>query len=62
MGSGRLFQTNHIGSRIWQGLEAGESIQALVSELSSEFQIPYEDVMQDSVRFIESLTRENFVT
>jgi len=51
----KVFVTNETGARIVAGIEAGLSPEALVAQLSAEYDQPAEVIEGEVRRFIESL-------
>jgi hypothetical protein len=51
----KVFVTNETGARIVEGIEAGLSPEALVAQLSAEYDQPAEVIEAEVRQFIESL-------
>ena len=58
---GRLFASNHIGARIWQGLEQRLPVQTIAAEISREYRIPRETALDHIVRFLAELEGQRLV-
>jgi coenzyme PQQ synthesis protein D (PqqD) len=54
--SGKIFQSNPIGSRIWIKLQGGTPVARIVDEISAEFRVPREQVEAEVQEYIQSLT------
>jgi hypothetical protein len=53
--SGKIFQSNPVGSRIWIKLQQGSSLSKIVDEISAEFNAPREQVEADVLEYVQSL-------
>lgn len=62
LGSGRIHHTNLTGSRIWELLEAGKSLDETLETLSAEFDAPHEQIRQEVTEFVELLEKEKMIT
>lgn len=60
--TGRVFVCNRIGSRIWQGLVRGLSIDAISEEISRECGVTRELVERHTSSFLTELEHRGLVT
>jgi hypothetical protein len=62
LGTNHVMELNPSGARIWQLIEAGESLGRIAHTLSEEFSIASELSMEEQViEFVKRLQRENLV-
>lgn len=59
--SGRVFLSNQTGLRIWQGVVAGLTADAISEEISRDWGIGWEVVRRDTSSFIFELERRGLV-
>jgi hypothetical protein len=59
--SGVLFTSNLIGSRIWQHLEEGESVESIAARLVHENGAPADRALKDALEFIGELEARGFL-
>lgn len=59
--SGRIFQSNRTGARIWSALSDGLDLDAISQRLSRDFNVPAEMVRRDATKFLEQLEQLGFV-
>lgn len=50
-----LFTLNEIGKAIWDRLDGQKTLEALVAELSAEFEGPVEEIQRDVTGFVDEL-------
>lgn len=60
--SGRIFQSNRTGAKIWQALADGLDLDAISERISREYELPTELARRDASRFVEQLEKQGFVT
>lgn len=60
--TGRVFQSNRTGARIWQGLSVGLQPSAIVTEISQHYGVPQDLVARDTASFLTALEQQGFVT
>ena len=58
---GRITTLNATGALVWQGLERGESVEAIAADLARSMHAPNEVVKQDIAAFIEALSKQNLL-
>ena len=58
---GRVFTSNQVGQKIWQGLERCLSIGAIAHDLSREYAIPDATAREHADRFLGELERWGLV-
>jgi len=61
LGSGRIHHTNLTGSRIWELLEAGKSLDEALQILGAEFDAPIEQIRKEVAEFVELLEGEKMI-
>lgn len=59
--TGRIHHTNITGSRIWELLEAGQSLGEIVATLRDEFDAPPGQLESEVEKFVEQLSGEKMV-
>lgn len=59
--TGSIFQSNPVGSRIWQKLQAGVSLPQVVEEISLEFNAAPSQVEPDVREFVAQLRERNLI-
>jgi hypothetical protein len=57
----KLHRLNRVATRIWQGVEAGESVPEIVSAIVAGFGAPREQVEADVEALLADLTRLGIV-
>lgn len=55
------FQLNATAARLWDGLERGETLEALVAELGENYDAPREQVETEARRLLDSLVERQLV-
>jgi hypothetical protein len=60
--SGRIFQSNRIGARIWEGIAAGKNPDRIAGEISREYGLSEGIVRQHTSSFVAALEHEGFIT
>ena len=60
--NGRVFACNGVGSRLWQGISSGQSLNASVAALSAEYAVDPEVIRRDAIRFLAELEKQGLVT
>lgn len=60
--SGRIFQSNRTGAKIWKALTDGLDLEAISQRISREYHLPAELARRDACRFVEQLEKQGFVT
>ena len=61
-GKGAIFTSNLTGARIWQGLRDGESVDEISAKIGREQSVPWEQVRQDTVRFVGEMESYGLVS
>ena len=61
LGTGRIHHANATGSRIWELLEGGRSVEELLKILQDEFDAPPDRLQQEVAAFIEQLAAEKMI-
>jgi hypothetical protein len=60
--TGRIFQSNHVGAAIWQGISAGRDSDMVASDVSADFGTPLEIVTRHVSSFVAALEQQGFVS
>jgi len=60
-GNGRLYKSNITGARIWRGIERQLSLEAIVGEISREYQIAEATAREHATRFLTALERNALI-
>jgi hypothetical protein len=60
--TGRVFQSNRTGAKIWQGLSNGLQPDAISTEISRDYCVPQDLVAQHTASFLIALEEHGFVT
>jgi hypothetical protein len=60
-GSGKLFTSNAVGARIWNGIAERASLHAIAAAISSDFGVSQQQVEQDAGQFIAALQLRGLV-
>lgn len=60
--SGRIFQSNRTGAKIWNALADGLDLEAISERISREYALPAELARRDASNFLEQLEKQGFVT
>jgi PqqD family protein of HPr-rel-A system len=58
---GHLFTANHVGTRIWEGLEQRLPLDAIVATLSREYNMHPGAIRDDVQRFLGQLQAQGLV-
>jgi hypothetical protein len=61
LGSGRIHHTNATGSRIWELLCEGRSLQETLASLHEEFDVSEEQLRGELEQFVEQLSAEKMI-
>jgi len=61
VGSGVIFKSNRVGSRIWQGLQNRETPAEMAAQISREYGVPEEQAAEDTAHFLAQLETEGFL-
>ncbi|GMK41155.1 hypothetical protein PCCS19_42110 [Paenibacillus sp. CCS19] len=59
--SGKYFNLGQIGGRIWSLIESPKTVDAIVSELTSEFDVSEEQCETQVVDFLAQLAKEQLI-
>ena len=59
--TGRIHHTNATGSRIWELLQAGQSLAEILKTLETEFDAAPGGLRADLEGFVEQLSKENMI-
>ena len=60
-GKGRVFSSNRTGAVIWRGIEQGRSLEDVVEEISSQFQIAGTTARTHTLNFLAALERQALI-
>jgi len=60
-GRGRVFSSNQTGAVIWRGIEQGRSLDGIVAEISSEFQIAGTTARSHALTFLAALEQQALI-
>ena len=60
--TGKVFQSNRTGARIWQGLTSGLQPGAIAAEIGQHYGMPPDLVARDTASFLTALEQHGFVT
>ena len=61
-GKGRVFSSNKTGTVIWGGIEQGRSLDGIVEEISSTFQIAATTARAHTLKFLAALEQQALIT
>ena len=61
IGSGNMYTSNRAGARIWRGIERRLTLEAIVEEIRSTYQIDRTTAREHTVRFLAELERQTLV-
>jgi len=53
---------NAVGAEIWNGLQMEEGLEEIAEKLSRMYQVPAEEIKEDTEQFIEQLMLKGIVT
>jgi len=59
--TGVVFTSNHIGARIWQGIQDHQTVESIAFEISRENNVRHEQVLGDTVQFLVELESQGFL-
>lgn len=59
--SGKYFKVDAVGSRIWEIIKEPISIQALLNQLTEEYEVPFEQCQKDIMPFIAQLQADKLI-
>jgi hypothetical protein len=59
--TGECFELNRIGARVWERLQRGEDLVAIVDALASEYALERSRVSTDVANLVENLARHGIV-
>ncbi|RXH58210.1 PqqD family protein [Granulicella sibirica] len=59
---GSIATLNSTGAFVWQGLERGDSLEAIVVSLSSETGVPHKIVERDVLDFVRALRAQQLLS
>ena len=60
-GKGHVFSSNKIGALIWLAIEQRRSLEAIVEEISNEFQIAATTARLHTLNFLAALERQALI-
>ena len=60
-GKGRVFSSNKTGAVIWRWIEQGRSLDGIVEEVSSEFQIAGTTARAHTLKFLAALEQQALI-
>ena len=60
-GKGRVFSSNKTGTVIWRAIEQGRSLDGIVEEISSKFQIAATTARAHTLNFLASLEQQALI-
>lgn len=58
---GQVFSSNKTGAMIWQGIERGRSLDLILEEISSEFQIAGTTARAHTLKFLAALEQQALI-
>ena len=61
LATGRIHHTNATGSRIWELLASGQSLEETLQVLLQEFDGPADQLRREMVEFVEQLSKEKMI-
>jgi len=61
-GKGRVFSSNNTGALIWRGIEQRQSLDGIVDEISSAFQIAGTTARAHTLKFLTALEQQSLIT
>lgn len=61
LASGTYFGLNQVGTRIWQLLDEGLAVEAIVDRLAAEYEAPPSTIEADVVRLLEELQSRRLI-
>ena len=61
-GKGRVFSSNKTGALIWRGIERRHSLDGIVEEISSAFQIAGTTARAHTLKFLAALEQQTLIT
>ena len=59
--SGKYFKVDAVGSRIWEIIKEPTTIQALLNQLTEEYEVPFDQCQKDIMPFIEQLQADKLI-
>jgi hypothetical protein len=59
--TGECFELNRVGARVWERLQRGEDLVAIVDALAAEYALERSRVSTDVTNLVESLARHGIV-
>jgi len=59
--TGRLFQSNRTGAKIWQGLTSGLQPDVIAADISHHYGVPQDVAVRDTASFLTALEQHGFV-
>ncbi len=59
--AGVMTQLNMMGYHIWNKLQDPKTVQALAEEISKDFDVPFEEALEDTKIFIKDLVDNGFL-
>lgn len=62
LSSGNYFQIDDVGIMIWKQIDGRKTVEKIVEELSSDFYSEGEDIVKDTVEFMEQLIGEELIS
>jgi len=60
-GKGRVFSSNKTGTVIWRGIEQGRSLNSIVEEITSKFQIAATTARAHALKFLAALEQQALI-
>ena len=60
-GKGRVFSSNKTGALIWRAIEQRQSLDAIVEEISAQFQIAATAARAHTLNFLAALERQALI-
>jgi len=60
-GKGSLFTANHIGARIWRGIEQQLSLEAIANGISDAYQVASNTAREHTIRFLAQLEQQMLI-
>ena len=60
-GKGRVFSSNNTGTVIWRAIEQGRSLDGIVEEITSKFQIAATTARAHTLKFLAALEQQALI-
>ncbi len=60
--TGKYYNLGTVGGRIWELLETPMVVSTLISKLTEEYDVTYEQCLNDTLPFLSDLTERGLIT